>query len=71
MSNISTASDDASEVVVAAASAADTWTAPSRRQPGWLTTRRQDHPYWIPHVKRKQSRRNYRCHRTSSARGPP
>jgi len=34
-------------MVVAAASAADIWTHPARRQPVWLITRRQDHPYWI------------------------
>jgi len=40
----------------AAAAAADTWTESAGHPPGWLTTRRQDHPDRVSLAIQEQSR---------------
>jgi len=48
--------EDGSEMLDAAAAAADTWAQSAGRQPDWLITCRQDHPHWVSLAIQGQSR---------------
>jgi len=60
--------EDGSEMLDAAAAAADTWTQSVGRQPGWLITRRQHHPDRVSCILRARRRSYQRRHRTGSGR---
>ena len=53
-----------------AAAAAGTWTCSGRRQPGWIITRRQDHPHRVSSVVRARRSGDQRRYRKGSERQP-